>query len=159
MRDQHASGDLSVIDRSLSGVGVHQNQMADPQLPPEILDYIIDFVRDEPQTLEICCLVAKSWVSRARKRLFSEIKIASLTHLEAWWRVFPDPDSSPGCYARCLIFISVGYIPSVVARGCGLVRPFSNVVRLNMWDGKSILRDRLTSHWFPNPRRFCTPRP
>ena len=158
MRAQHAR-DLSVIDRSLSGVSVHQNQMADPQLPPEILDYIIDFVRDEPQTLKNRCLVAKSWVSRARKRLFSEIKIASLTHLEAWWRVFPDPDSSPGCYARCLIFISVGYIPSVVARGCGLVRPFSNVVRLNMWDGKSILRDRLTSHWFPNPRRFCTPRP
>ena len=129
-----------------------QTTMSDPRLPPEILDYIVDFLHRKPHRLKRCSLVAKSWVSRTRKHLFKKIEIASLTDLEAWWKAFPDPDSSPGCHVRCLLFNSVGCISSVVAGGCSLVRPFSNVVRLEMWSGKGILHDRFFSHLLTGSR-------
>ncbi|KAF9642961.1 hypothetical protein BDM02DRAFT_3104213, partial [Thelephora ganbajun] len=44
-----------------------------PHLPPEILDYIVDFLYNEPETLKQCCLVSKSWVPRTRKHLFADI--------------------------------------------------------------------------------------
>ncbi|KAF9786149.1 hypothetical protein BJ322DRAFT_771169 [Thelephora terrestris] len=104
--------------------------MSNARLPQEILDYIVDFLHNEPWWLKRCCLVAKSWVPRTRKHIFNKIDIASLDDLEAWWKVFPDPNSSPGHYARTLFFLSVRSIFSGVAGGCSLVRPFSNVVRL-----------------------------
>jgi hypothetical protein len=108
--------------------------MSDPRLPPELLDHIVSFLREdvESQTLKNCCLVAKSWVPRARKRLFGAIWIPSRVGFEAWWKVFPDPDSSPGHYTRSLTFRTVGFLFSGVPGGCSLIRPFSNVVRLEM---------------------------
>lgn len=116
--------------------------MSNPKLPQEILDYILDFLHDEPQALKNCCLVAKSRVSRARKHLFGDVQIASLTGLEAWRKVFPDPGSSPAYYTHSLRFRFLGLVSSIVAGGCSFVRPFSNVVRLELWSGKSILHVR-----------------
>ena len=116
--------------------------MSDPQCPPEILDYIIDFLSDEPQALKNCCLVAKSWVSRTRKHLFSEIEIASLTELKTWWKVFPDPGSSPGYHAHSLALHSAKLISFVVVEECSRIQPFYNVIRLEMWYGKSTLHVR-----------------
>ena len=51
-------------------------------------------------------------------------------------------------------FHSARFIPSVVAGGCSLIRPFANVVRLEMWCGKSVLHVRslpYLSQWFPDP--------
>ncbi|KAF9644814.1 hypothetical protein BDM02DRAFT_3067122, partial [Thelephora ganbajun] len=45
-------------------------------LPPEILDCIVDFLRDQPETLKQCCLVSKSWVSRARSHLFTNVEFS-----------------------------------------------------------------------------------
>jgi hypothetical protein len=112
--------------------------MSNARLPQEILDYIVDFLHNEPWWLKRCCLVAKSWVPRTRKHIFNKIDIASLDDLEAWWKVFPDPNSSPGHYARTLFFLSVRSIFSGVAGGCSLVSPFSNVVRLVISCGKDI---------------------
>jgi hypothetical protein len=112
--------------------------MSNPRLPPEILDYIVDLLHNEPWWLQRCCLVAKSWVPRTRKYLFNKIYIASLDDLEAWWKVFPDPNSSPGHYTRTLFFFSVRSIFSGVAGGRSLVRPFSNVMRLVISSGKDI---------------------
>ncbi|KAF9778129.1 hypothetical protein BJ322DRAFT_1214809 [Thelephora terrestris] len=108
--------------------------MSDPRLPPELLDYIFSFLHNDidSQTLKKCCLVAKSWIPRARKRLFGVVWIPSRVGFEAWWRVFPDPDSSPGHYTRSLIFQTASFLFSGVPGWCSLVRPFSNVVRLEM---------------------------
>ncbi|KAF9645264.1 hypothetical protein BDM02DRAFT_3073690, partial [Thelephora ganbajun] len=54
-----------------------QTTMSSPHqshLPPEILDYIVDLLHDEPETLKQCCLVSKSWVSRTRKHLFANVE-------------------------------------------------------------------------------------
>ncbi|KAF9778127.1 hypothetical protein BJ322DRAFT_1114377 [Thelephora terrestris] len=102
------------------------------RLPLEILDYIVDFLDDEPQALKDCCLVAKSRVPRARKHLFSEIKIVSLTALNAWWKVFPDSGISPGYRAHSLHLSSIDVISLVVVGGPGWIQPFFSVVRLKM---------------------------
>ncbi|KAF9786139.1 hypothetical protein BJ322DRAFT_1210669 [Thelephora terrestris] len=104
--------------------------MSDPRLPPEILDYIVDFLHNKTWWLKRSCLVAKSWVPRTRKHLFNEIVIVSLNSLEAWWKVFPEPNSSPGHHTRSLFFLSVYFIFPEAAGGSILVRPFPNVVRL-----------------------------
>ena len=76
--------------------------MPTPYLPPEILDYIVDFLHDEPEALDECCLVSKSWVPRIRRKLFAEIKILSERHLKLWKKLFPDVANSPACYVRTL---------------------------------------------------------
>ncbi|KAF9789317.1 hypothetical protein BJ322DRAFT_987841, partial [Thelephora terrestris] len=53
------------------------------RLPPEISDRVVDLLHDEPESLERCCLVSKSWVACARKHLFRELAFDS-RHLQAW---------------------------------------------------------------------------
>ena len=57
-------------------------------LPPEILDYIIDLLYDEVETLGECCLVSKSWVPRTRKHLFAEVAFQAAAELELWKKTF-----------------------------------------------------------------------
>jgi hypothetical protein len=71
-------------------------------LPPEILDYILDFLHDERETLKQCCLVSKSWVPRTRKYLFADIVFNSARTLESWNNTFPDPTNSPASHVGAL---------------------------------------------------------
>ena len=43
-------------------------------LPPEIFDLIVEHLREERTTLKVCCVVAKSWVPRARRHLFTRVE-------------------------------------------------------------------------------------
>ena len=70
-------------------------------LPPEILDEIVDFLQDEPETLMQCCLVSKSWVPRTRKHIFAQIWVKAKDHRK-WTSIFPDPEDSPTHYTRRL---------------------------------------------------------
>ena len=121
---------------------------------PDILDYIVDFVRDEPQTLKIPYLVAKSWVSSARKPLLSKTKTTSLTQLGAGWKVFPDPGSLPGYHAHSLVLRSVKLI-SLKVHGCKMVRQGPAVFErrtigdMGQWEYPA--PPSLTSHGFSNP--------
>ena len=78
-----------------------------PHLPPEIVDDIIELLHDDRKTLHRCCLVSKSWIPRARRHIFNEIKLNSLS-LKAWIKSFPDPEKSPAHYARSLVLIGRG---------------------------------------------------
>jgi hypothetical protein len=71
-------------------------------LPAEILDLIVDNLRDNPATLEACCLVSKSWIPRTRRHLFSFIELADSKTVKSWIRVFPDPSNSPAHHTRKL---------------------------------------------------------
>lgn len=48
-------------------------------LPPEITDYILDFLHDDPVTLASCTLVNRSWLSTARKHFFRRIVLRTHT--------------------------------------------------------------------------------
>src|SRR6266540_1354321 len=77
--------------------------MSDPVFPPEILDYILDFLHKEPETLKQCCLVSKSWVPRTRQYLFSDIGFYSARTLKSWNNTFPDPTNSPAHHVSTLV--------------------------------------------------------
>ena len=80
----------------------------------------------------MCCLVSKSWVSRAREHLFYEIEFQYLAHVNACKRAFLDPTRSPAHHTRSL---SVRFIESIFiadAEEGSWVKTFSNVVRLEL---------------------------
>ena len=100
------------------------------RLPCELLDHIVDFLHDSQTPLRSCCLVSKSWVPRARTHLFAEVRFQTTKSLESWKKTFPDPSTSPACYAKTLFI----YLPQVIMvadgeAGCW-VTGFPHVVHL-----------------------------
>ena len=74
-------------------------------LPPEILDLIVDHLRDKPSALKKCCVLSKSWVPRTRRHLFARIRFHyARRSIESWKLAFPDPSSSLAQHARTLSF-------------------------------------------------------
>ena len=104
-----------------------------PTLPPEILDLIIDHLRDEPITLESCCLVSKSWVLRTSRHLFARVEFdPGKSPIESWMKTFPDPSNSPAIYTRSL---SISDLQNFTASGSSLqtwVCAFRNLEHMNI---------------------------
>ena len=101
-----------------------------PHLPPETLDYIVDLLHDEPETLERCCLVSKSWMPRTRKHLFADIKFRSAQDVDSWKTAFPDPSNSSAYHTHTL-FVCWTRVEADAWAG-GLIQAFSHVVRLRL---------------------------
>ena len=147
--------------------------MSEPRLPQEIIDYIVDLLRNERGTLSQCCLVSKSWIPRTRKHLFGEINFTSPTDPEEWMRMFPDPSNSPARYSHCLrIRCARDPIPEATKMG-GWILSLTNVVRLviigSMWSlisasptsprSQIFLRSLLGPLAFVGPRDHLFPAP
>ena len=101
-----------------------------PHLPPETLDYIVDLLHDEPETLERCCLVSKSWMPRTRKHLFADVKFRSTQDVDSWKTAFPDHSNSPAYHTHTL-FVCWTRVEADAWAG-GLIQTFSHVVRLRL---------------------------
>ena len=110
--------------------------MTNPSLPSEILDYVTDLLHNEPETLEQCCLVSKSWLPRARKYLFAVIKFSSASDLESWKKTFPDAANSPAYHARTLLVGCPRLVTASDAEEGGWIRAFSGVASLGVDDGQ-----------------------
>ena len=106
--------------------------MTSPSLPPEILDHIIDSLHDDPKTRRNCCLVAKSWIPRTRKHLFSYIRFSSSKHLESWKKTFPDPSNSPAYYASSMLVACPEAVRVEDAAEGGWITSFSGVSCLEL---------------------------
>ena len=106
--------------------------MSCPPLPPEILDYIVDSLCDDPEALRNSCLVAKSWVPRTRKHLFRNIKFTLRKNLESWKKTFPDPSNSPAYYTHVLSVKCPQVVTAADAGKGGWIQAFSRVVRLSL---------------------------
>jgi len=103
--------------------------MSNPHLPPELLDRIIDLLHDNPEALEECCLVSKSWIPRTRKHLFANIMFRTQKSLRSWMETFPDPFNSPAHHTHTLT-----YSQSVECSGAGdWITSFSRVVHLDVF--------------------------
>ena len=76
--------------------------MSIPQLPPEMVDYIVDHLHDIEDALRNCCLVSKSWIPCTRKHLFANTRFPLAKSLQSWKETFPDPLTSPACYTKTL---------------------------------------------------------
>jgi hypothetical protein len=46
-----------------------------PLLPPELIDYILDYLYDSPSNLRACALVCKAWVAPSSAHLFYKIEV------------------------------------------------------------------------------------
>ena len=108
--------------------------MPGPHLPPEILDYIADLLRDDLEALEKCCLVSKSWIPRTRKHLFAEVELSTEEHLESWTKTFLDPSTSPVCFVKSLRAECAHVIEAAGAGGeaGGWLGDFSHIVHLGV---------------------------
>ena len=112
----------------------NETAMSNPYLPPEILDCIVDTLRDRPKTLRNCCLVTKSWIPRARKHLFAEIEFFSVEHLESWKKTFPDPFNSPAYHTHTLLVYCPHAVTATDAEDGGWIQAFSRLVHLKVGD-------------------------
>ena len=106
-----------------------------PYLPPEILDYIVDFLHDEPETLEECCLVSKSWVPRARSHLFADIKIRPESDLKLWKKQLAGAGNTLAYHTRTLSIGCPEFVVDADAGEGGWIRAFSSVESLDVNNG------------------------
>ena len=75
-------------------------------LPPELLDIIVDHLRNQPATLKVCCIVSISWVSRTRMYLFACIRFRPPKRsVELWKQSFPNPSNSLAHHTRTMTFL------------------------------------------------------
>ena len=111
---------------------LEKTTMSNPHLPPEILDHILDTLHDEPKTLRDCCVVAKSWIPRARKHLFADIDFTSSQDLESWKKTFSDPSNSPAYYTHTLSVKYPHVVTAADVEDSGLIRTFSRVIDLSV---------------------------
>ena len=110
--------------------------MSNPHLPPEILDHVVDNLHDEPEALQNCCLVAKSWIPRTRKHLFANITFSLPKDIESWKETFPDPSNSPAYHTHALSVKCPQVFMAADAEEGGWIHTFSRVVNLEVDSSK-----------------------
>ena len=110
-------------------------------LPQELVDLIIDCLRDDLMTLSVCCLISKAWVQRAREYLFANIEFNVYgRHVEQWERTFPYPTNSPAHNIRVL---SIPQPNLITAAHADTLLTFCGVVRLDV--DTNLLNDQWVS--------------
>ena len=125
--------------------------MQNPHLPPEILDYIVDFLHDNPGILRACSLASKSWIPRARKHLFAEVNLRTQTDLESWKKLFPDPSTSPAHFTTSLHVGCARVVTAADSEVGGWITGFAHTVRLNLETYEPYPRSYTL---FPTPKRL-----
>ena len=135
-RNQHRDRGGTEADSIVSRT---QTTMSNPRLPPEILDYVIDLLHDEPEALKQCCLSSKLWVPRTRRHLFADIAFRSADDLVSWKKTFPDPANSPAYHARTVLVGCPGLITVSDAGEGGWIRTFSGIASLEVDNGEQYL--------------------
>lgn len=103
--------------------------MPKPKLPPEIVDFIIDFLHNDQKALEQCCLASKPWVPRTRKYLFNSVSFRHPRQIDSWKENFSDPRNSPAIYTRYLCFRRAEW---VTRADVSWIRSFDKVERLDL---------------------------
>ena len=106
--------------------------MSNPRLPGELLDHIVDHLRDTNPALMNCCLVSKSWIPRTRKHLFADIRFDTEEHLRSWKKTFSDPSTSPARYAEALFVRCPHVVTAADGEPGGWITGFSRVVQLEV---------------------------
>jgi hypothetical protein len=79
-----------------------------PKLPPELIDYIIDYLHDNIWDLRSCALVSKTWLPSCRFHIFYRISICSYGSSEiCYHRLYEFIQQTPclASYVRDLKFI------------------------------------------------------
>ena len=105
--------------------------MSNPCLPAEVLDHVVDLLQNTEHALRNCSLVSKSWIPRARKHIFADIRLDA-KGLRSWRETFPDPSASPASYAKILFVNYLEVFAAADIEAGGWIRAFSHVVDLKL---------------------------
>jgi len=111
--------------------------MSGPQLPAELLDHVVDLLHDSKMSLRNCCLLSKSWIPRARKHLFADLRFHDVRELRSWKGTFPDPSTSPACYTKTLFVYCPHALTAADAEEGSWIKAFSRVERLKVLWGRN----------------------
>ena len=106
--------------------------MSSPNIPPELLDRVVDFLQDTRYALKSCCLASKSWIPRTRKYLFTDVEFYTEEDVESWKITFQDPSTSPARYTKNLSVHCPRVATAADADEGGWIRTFSCVAHLEM---------------------------
>jgi len=106
--------------------------MSTLRLPVELLDRIVDNLHGAERALSNCCLISKSWIPRARKHLFADVRFVTEEDLELWKEMFPDPSTSPARYTKYLLVHCLHVVTVADADVDGWIRGFSRAVHLTL---------------------------
>ena len=102
-------------------------------LPPELLDHIADHLHDDPTALKACCIVSKSWVTRAQSHLFADVEFDTEKHsFERWMKIFPDSSNSPAHHTLSLSICGLPVVSTQAMDAGGWIRSFHNLVHLKL---------------------------
>ena len=102
-------------------------------LPPELLDFIADYLHDELAALRTCCVVSKSWVPRTRKHLFAHVEFHTVNSpVQLWKKAFPDPSNSPARHTSSLSFRGFPVVAAADADVGGWIHTFNRVIHLRL---------------------------
>jgi len=133
-----------------------ETTMSNPHLPTELLDHVVDHLHDTEDALRNCCLVSKSWIPRARRHLFADVRFKTEEDLELWKEVFPDPSTSPGRHTKALTIDRPHVVTAADAEAGGWIGGFSHVVQLKL-DGPRGRHDGYESEIFLVPLQGLSP--
>ena len=166
MKEETRTDSVPMSERRLNTPG--QNHDGAPRLPPEILDHIVDYLRDEPTTPKTCCVVSKSWIHRTRKYLFAHVEFyAPESRIGLWRKTFPDPSNSPTHHTRSLSVRGLLFVTVVDEDVDNWICPFKHLVHLHLeclgWDDyrvplapfHGLSPTRGSRVGFSPPRRWC----
>ena len=94
------------------------------RVPQELVDKIVDELKDDDQSLHACSLVSRCWVSRSRHHLFQRIVFPAAYWLTRYCDLFPT-NHIVHSYVRGLVIIQWVHDPWVSRRTlhCGLEHP------------------------------------
>ena len=106
--------------------------MPNRHLPEELLDDIVDLLRDSRDALKSCSLVSKSWIPRARKHLFVDIKFTTPEDLQSWKTTFWDPSTSPACYTKTLLLRYFSCVAATDGEEVSWISTFTRVVHFEV---------------------------
>ncbi|KAF7800032.1 hypothetical protein EIP86_011275 [Pleurotus ostreatoroseus] len=72
-------------------------------IPPELTDYVLDFLHDDPKSLKACALAARALRPAARFHLFRTVHVFSLRSGQKFWHLL-QRDPALGQHARHAVF-------------------------------------------------------
>lgn len=87
-------------------------------IPPEIYDYVIDFVHDDEQTLKCCSLVSRAWIPSSQYHIFRHVRLHA-----------PHPGENSGCRRLSVVLDQAPHLASYVTK----VSILDNDPRIGKW--------------------------
>lgn len=83
-------------------------------IPPELIDQIIDYLHNDPKSLNACALAARDWLPSTRYHRFRSIRFHSAKKIDSFHQFsLNSPDVLP-YYQEAVICDTSGYVPASI---------------------------------------------